>query len=47
MMTVFDCEMEAWQDRAEAETRGYATELVTFKLTHPMPQLRDFMKGTY
>jgi hypothetical protein len=47
MMAAFDCAKEVWLDAAEAFSRGYAIELAQFKLDNPMPQLRDFMKGTY
>lgn len=47
MMAAFDCAMEAWKDAAEAFSKGYAAELAQFKLEHPMPQLREFMNGSY
>lgn len=47
MMAAFDCAKEVWLNAAEAATRGYATEMAEYKLTNPMPQLREFMKGTY
>lgn len=47
MMAAFDCAKEVWLNAAEAATSLYPTELADYKREHPMPQLRDFMKGTF
>lgn len=34
----------AWEQAAEAECIGYATELAEYRLTHPAPTLRAFLE---
>jgi hypothetical protein len=47
MMTAWDLAVEAWRDQAEADSRGYRTELDEYRRDHPMPQLGDFMEGDF
>lgn len=47
MMDAFDQATQVWWDAAEAETKLYPTELAEYRREHPMPQLGDFMKGSY
>lgn len=47
MMTAYDLAVEAWWNKAEAATSLYRTELKEYKRDHPMPNLREFMKGTF
>lgn len=47
MMSTFDLALEVWWLAAEAATSLYPAELAEYKLTHPMPQLGEFMKGVY
>jgi len=47
MMEAFYTASEFWWNVAESATSLYPTELAEYKLNNPMPQLRDFMKGTF
>ncbi len=47
MMTAWDAAVEVWHSRAEAFSRGHATELAEFKADNPMPNVGEFMKGDF
>lgn len=47
MMAAYDAAAHHWWNLAEAATRLYPAELEEFKRDKPMPQLGDFMKGTF
>lgn len=47
MMTAWDLATEAWLDKAEATSRLHSTELAEFKQDNPMPNVGEFMKGTF
>jgi hypothetical protein len=47
MMSAFELAYEVWWNDAEAATSLYATELAEWRADNPVPQLGDYMKGTF